>query len=127
MVYFFPSFYLFETIFELNCKKKKKIIVFINLKRLLEFCLTIFPLQVKIEFTAGKYKKLIAVEEVAVDNCTRCKGFILEQCAQQSTCKQCDGVVDIPRFFEEEVCFNYSIVYSLYIIPLLKFPDMSTN
>ena len=100
MVYFFPSLYLFETIFKLNCKKKQKNNCFINLKRLLEFCLTIFLLQVKIEFSAGKYKKLLAIEEVLVDDCKRCKGTVLEKSAQQSSCNLCEGVGNIPRFFD---------------------------
>ena len=71
-----------------------------------------FLLQVKIEFSAGKYKKLLAIEEVEVDDCTICKGFVVGQYAQQDTFEQCEGVDNIPRFFEEKVCFNYSIVYS---------------
>ena len=41
---------------------------------------------------------------------SRCKGFVVGQSAQQDTFEQCE---DVPQFFEEKVCFNYSIVYSL--------------
>ena len=44
---------------------------------------------------------------------SRCKGSVVGQSAQQDTCEQCEGVDNIPQFFEEKVCFKYSIVYSL--------------
>ena len=63
----------------------------------------------------GKYKKLLGINEIEVDNCTSSKGFVVGQSAQQDTYEQCEGVDNIIRFFEGGGgggCLNYSIVYS---------------